>query len=153
MRDLASRDMRTLRRLAPPCALAQSRLAGAGSRAATDGDGWPGRRALRAGTLTTSPAVYVGGQAITFTGSLGVAGVRTIGLQLHMNRPGDQWFAVRGFKAKTDANGGFRFAFPAPSMFGIRYRVVSGKLATVPVAFNAKAQDLTMWVAGEEPGE
>ncbi|MBA2445105.1 MAG: hypothetical protein H0V49_07225 [Nocardioidaceae bacterium] len=38
-------------------------------------------------------------------------------------------------------------------MFGIRYRVVSGKVATSPVTFNAKGQDLTMWVAGEDPSQ
>jgi hypothetical protein len=103
------------------------------------------------GSLAISPATYVAGQAVTFTGSLGVPGVRKVRLQLHMNRPGDRWFAVRGFSGKTAANGGFTFDFRAPAMFGIRYRVVSGKIATAPVTFNAKAQDLTMWVAGERP--
>ena len=109
-------------------------------------------QSLRGGTLTTSPATYVGGQAVTFTGSLGVAGVRQISLQLHMNRPGDKWFAVRGFSGKTASNGSFSFGFQAPAMFGIRYRVVSGKLATAPVTFNAKAQDMTMWVVGDQLG-
>lgn len=105
---------------------------------------------VASGSLTTSPATYVGGQAITFTGSLGVPGVRSISLQLHMNRPGDKWFAVRGFSGKTASNGSFTFDFQAPAMFGIRYRVVSGRLATAPVVFNAKAQELTMWVVGEQ---
>ncbi len=108
-------------------------------------------RVMRGGSLSTTPATYVGGQAITFSGGLPVAGVRRISLQLHMNRPGDTWFAVRGFSAQTAADGSFRFEFPAPSMFGIRYRVVSGGIATTPVTFNAKAQDLTMWVAGTDP--
>lgn len=111
------------------------------------------RQALRGGSLATSPSAYVGGQAITFTGNLGVSGVRRIALQLHMNRPGDRWFGVRGFSSKTAADGSFDFEFPAPAMFGIRYRVVGGKAATPPVTFNAKAQDLTMWVAGPDPAE
>lgn len=105
------------------------------------------RTARRASTLATSPAAYVGGQAITFTGTLGVPGVRRISLELHMNRPGDTWFAVRGFAgATTAADGGFSFQFQAPSMFGIRYRVVAGRRATPPVTFNAAGQDVTMSV-------
>lgn len=100
----------------------------------------------RGGTLSSSPSTYVGGQAITFTGNLGVRGVKKLGLQLHMNRPGDKWFAVRGFSGKSAADGSFSFQFPAPSMFGIRYRVVAGKKATTPVSFNAASQDATMWV-------
>jgi hypothetical protein len=96
------------------------------SSSATSGTLLPSARyALRGGSLSTTPDTYVGGQAITFTGSLGVSGVRRIGLQLHMNRPGDKWFGVRGFSAKTAADGSFSFAFPAPAMFGIRYRVAA----------------------------
>jgi len=111
------------------------------------------RQTLRGGSLSTSPDTYVGGQAITFTGNLGVPGIRRIGLQLHMNRRGDKWFAVRGFSATTAADGGFNFEFQAPAMFGIRYRVAAAKVATPPVTFNAKAQDLTMWVAGTDPAQ
>ena len=41
-----------------------------------------------------------------------------------MNRPGDRWFAVRGFSGTTAADGSFCFSFPAPAMSGIRFRVV-----------------------------
>ena len=41
-----------------------------------------------------------------------------------MNRPGDQWFPVRGFSGTTAADGSFSFSFPAPAMGGIRFRVV-----------------------------
>ena len=37
-------------------------------------------RQARGGSLASSPAAYVGGQALTFTGSLGVPGVRRITL-------------------------------------------------------------------------
>jgi len=107
-------------------------------------------RQARGSSLAVSPRAYVGGQAVTFTGSLGVSGVRKISLQQHMNRPGDRWFPVRGFSGRTTSKGGFTFDFQAPAMFGIRYRVVSGKIATAPVTLNAKAQDLTMWVAGQD---
>ena len=121
------------------------------STVAASGTQLPSAGRARGGSLSTSPGTYVGGQAITFTGSLGVSGVRRIGLQLHMNRPGDTWFAVRGSSGKTAADGSFRFDFQAPAMFGIRYRVKASGIATPPVTFNAKAQDLTMWVAGEDP--
>lgn len=110
------------------------------------------RPAARGGSLTFSPTSYVGGQAVTFTGRLAVSGARRITLQQHMNRPGDRWFAVRGFSGTTAADGSFRFSFPAPAMLGIRYRVVAkGGAATPPVSFRAKGQDLTMWVAGLDP--
>lgn len=110
------------------------------------------RQAQRGSSLTSSPATYVGGQAITFAGNIGTPGKRKVTLQLHMNRPGDAWFPVRGFAGKkTAADGSFTFQFPAPSMFGIRYRVVSGKRATPPVSFNARIQDVTMWVEGLNP--
>ncbi|PUA80342.1 hypothetical protein C7S10_14525 [Nocardioides currus] len=84
-----------------------------------------------------------------------MSGVRTITMQQHMNRPGDQWFAVRGFTGTTAADGSFSFAFPAPAARGIRFRVVARKakrlVATAPVVFNAKSQDLTLWVAGPDP--
>ena len=59
---------------------------------------------------------------------------------------------MRGFSGTTAADGSFGFSFPAPAMFGIRYRVVGkGGTVTPPVSFNAKGQDLTMWVAGLDP--
>jgi hypothetical protein len=127
----------------PPAAATPGQGPDAGSQA---------RPAARGGSLTYSPQAYVGGQALTFSGSLGRSGTRRITLQQHMNRPGDRWFPVRGFSGKTAADGSFGFSFPAPAMFGIRYRVVAkGGLSTTPVSFNAKAQDLTMWVAGLDP--
>lgn len=110
------------------------------------------RLAARGGALAYTPQAYVGGQALTFNGTLGTSGVRKIRLQQHMNRPGDRWFPVRGFAGTTAADGSFGFSFPAPAMFGIRYRVVAkGGIATPPVSFNAKGQDLTVWVAGQDP--
>lgn len=110
------------------------------------------RLAARGGSLAFAPQAYVAGQALTFSGTLGRSGARRITLQQHMNRPGDRWFPVRGFSGTTAADGSFGFSFPAPAMFGIRYRVVGkGGTVTPPVSFNAKGQDLTMWVAGPDP--
>lgn len=108
------------------------------------------RLAARAGSLTYAPQSYVGGQALSFRGSLGRSGVRRITLQQHMNRPGDTWFPVRGFTGTTAADGSFAFSFPAPAMAGIRYRVAGkGGVVSPPVSFRAKGQDLTMWVVGQ----
>lgn len=117
--------------------------------AATASDG---RLAARAGSLAVSPQSYVGGQALTFTGRLARSGARRITLQQHMNRPGDSWFAVRGFSGTTAADGSFSFSFPAPAMGGIRFRVMGkGGVTSPPVSLRAKGQDLTMWVVGPDP--
>lgn len=87
---------------------------------------------------------YVGGQALTFAGNIGATGQRTLKLQSHMNRPGDGWEPIDGFSTTTQPSGDFSFVYPAPAMFGISYRVVSGALTTPGVEFQALSQDLTL---------
>jgi hypothetical protein len=118
-----------------------------------------GDRAVTARASSASLAVlavpagaYVAGQSLTWQGNIGATGVRRISLQLHISRPGDEWMAVDGFSGQTDADGGFSFRFPAPAMNNIRYRVVSGSLATPPVEFDARAQDLTLALVGGDTG-
>ncbi|MFC6288193.1 hypothetical protein ACFP3Q_14045 [Nocardioides sp. GCM10027113] len=103
----------------------------------------PGVAGPRA-SLTVSPRVYVGGQAVTFTGNVGRTGERRIVLQQHLGRSGDSWERVEGFSARTDRSGDFRFTHPAPSMFGIRYRVKTKGSVTPAWTFKAKSQDLTV---------
>jgi hypothetical protein len=111
------------------------------------------------GSLTVSPSNYVGGQRLTWTGNVGHAGARTLVLQAHMGRPGDVWGTVDGFRSSTNANGGFKFTYPAPSMFNIRYRVKAGRYVSPSKLFYAKSQELTIRVTGQpdtntnEPGE
>lgn len=93
------------------------------------------------GSLSVSPRTYVAGQEATFTGSLGRSGKRTIHLEQHMGRPGDSWARIEGFRTTTDSSGRFRFTYPAPAMFNIRYRVSSGQLATPAFTFRAKTQE------------
>lgn len=101
--------------------------------------------AAAAALRITPDSSYIGGQAVDFEGNIGQSGVRKVLLQFHMNRPGDEWSPVEGFAGvNTTADGGFDFTFTAPSMFGIRYRAVSGSLATPPVTFNSQSQDLTL---------
>jgi hypothetical protein len=104
------------------------------------------------GSLSVSPKKYVGGQAVTFEGKLGVSGVRKIWLQSYMGRPGDQWSRVKGFRSKTSRNGSFTFTYPAPSMFGIKYRVASRGVSTPAYTFNARSQDLVLTTVPNSSG-
>ncbi|MDO9454566.1 hypothetical protein [Nocardioides sp.] len=107
-------------------------------------------RAGRSG-LHVTPSSYVGGQGLRWTGSLGVPGRRRIVLQQNMNRPGDTWDTIAGFSRRTRANGTFSFTYPAPSMFGVSFRVKGGPRATSRVTFDAKTQDVALWVSGTDP--
>ena len=97
-------------------------------------------------TLKVTPSTYVAGQKMTYSGSLGGHGRKQIHLQFNMNRPGDRWTDVAGSGSRTDAAGRFRFTFPAPAMWGISYRVVSGRLATPAYKFHAKSQEVVLSV-------
>lgn len=103
--------------------------------------------ARTSGSLNVSPKLYVGGQAVTFRGNLGVNGARTIWLQSHMGRPGDDWRRVQGFRTTTARDGSFKFKYPAPSMFGIKYRVASRGVATPAHKFDARSQDVVLTTA------
>lgn len=103
-------------------------------------------------SLSVSPGVYVGGQQLTFEGNLGVAGERRLRLQVNMNRPGEGWRDVDGFRAWTKSDGSFRFTHPAPSMFGIRMRVASGGSATPVHSFDARSQDLVLSFVSDRSG-
>ena len=96
-------------------------------------------------SLTVTPATdYVGGQALVFSGNIGATGERRVHLQLNAGYSGEVWGDIDGFSAPTAANGDFSFVYPAPAMFGIRYRVASGNLSTPFVTFDAHSQDLTV---------
>jgi hypothetical protein len=95
------------------------------------------------GSLTVSPGSYVGGQLVTFSGNMGVPGKRKIHLQFSMSN-GSSWVDVEHSAAYTASNGSFSFGFPAPSMFNIKMRVVSGSLATPSWNFNAKSQEVAV---------
>jgi hypothetical protein len=101
-------------------------------------------------SLTVSRSNYVGGQRLIWTGNVGHRGERRLVLQFNMGTvTGNSWSTVEGFSARTRADGSFSFAYPAPSMFNIRYRVKAGPYATPARLFNAKTQDLTIRVTGE----
>lgn len=102
-----------------------------------------------AASLSVTPVTdYVGGQALVFAGNIGAGGTRTVHLQLNAGYSGPVWGDVDGFTAKTSSNGDFSFTYPAPAMFGIRYRVASGALTTPYVTFDAHSQDLTVTPSG-----
>ena len=103
--------------------------------------------------LRVSPGRYVGGQKVTFAGNIGRQGRHRLHLQTHMARPGDKWTNLDArIRARTRPNGSFRFSHIAPSMFGIRVRVVSGRAHTPPVRFNARSQDLVLAAPGQVAG-
>jgi hypothetical protein len=106
--------------------------------------------ARKRAALRVSPGRYVGGQKVTFAGNIGKKGRHRLRLQTHMNRPGDAWTNLDArIRARTRANGSFRFSHIAPSMFGIRMRVASGRAHTPPVKFNARSQDLVLAAPGQ----
>lgn len=102
------------------------------------------KEAAARASLSVSPGTYVAGQKMTFAGTLGVRGRKNIHLQYHMNRPGDAWTDVQGSARHTDSAGRFRFTFPAPAMWGISYRVVSGRAVTPKYTFHAKSQEVML---------
>lgn len=108
--------------------------------------------AAQKASLDVSPRVYVGGQRLTFDGNIGKAGKRRVHVQTHMARPGDSWVDLEGSGAMTDANGNFKFNQRAPSMFGIKLRVVSGGTATPAFVSDARSQDLTLRAISGVPG-
>jgi hypothetical protein len=102
------------------------------------------------GSLAVSPTNYVGGQRLTWTGSVGHPGRRPLVLQFAMGVvKGHTWSTVAGFRDHTRKDGSFSFTYPAPSMFNIRYRVKAGQYASPARVFNAKTQDLTLRVTGQ----
>lgn len=126
-----------------PLRAALSVLAGAVALALFASPG-PSSAAAASSLRVTPGDHYVGGQALTFAGNIGATGQRTLKIQSHMNRPGDGWEPIDGFSTTTQPDGDFAFVYPAPAMFGISYRVVSGALTTPEVLFEALSQDLTL---------
>jgi hypothetical protein len=105
------------------------------------------RRAVA--SLDYSPKLFVGGQRLTFTGDLGVRGRRVIRLQMHLNRPGDEWITIDGFRRRTQRDGSFRFGYLAPSMRDKKMRVRGkGGYVTPAHTFNARSQDLLLLAPG-----
>jgi hypothetical protein len=100
------------------------------------------------GSLSVTPTSYVAGQAVRLRGRLGTT-VRTVHLQLNMNRAGDSWVDVPDSTHSTDNGGNFDFWLRAPAMFKISYRVVAGTLATTSYLFSAHPQELTLAPVGK----
>ena len=101
--------------------------------------------------LSVSPGVYVGGQALTFEGNLGRRGVQRIHVEFQMS--GDSWTTPGGgFSTWTKGDGSFRFRFPAMSMFGIKVRVASNRVATPARTLNARSQELVLRTETDTPG-
>lgn len=101
--------------------------------------------ARQAGNLSISPKEFYGGQGVTFKGNIGTAGKRSVWLEFHMGRAGDDWTRIEGSTRETEADGSFDFVFPARGMNNIKLRVAAaGGLATDPVNFTAHDQAATV---------
>lgn len=81
-------------------------------------------------SLSISPAIFVGGQSLTFTGTLAGAPNSSLKIQTLFNRPGDSWNTRDGVVASTNSSGGYSFAYPGPNNFGISFRVLAGNGTT-----------------------
>ncbi|NYJ01629.1 hypothetical protein HNR19_002327 [Nocardioides thalensis] len=107
--------------------------------------------ARRAGNLTISPGEFYGGQGVTFKGNIGTAGKRSIWLEFHMGRAGDDWTRIEGSTRETEADGSFEFVFPARGMNNIKLRVAAaGGLATEQKNFTAHDQAVTLAVQPDD---
>lgn len=93
-------------------------------------------------SLTVGPSEYVPGEALTFSGSLGIPGVRKIRIQQHQSRAGDSWNDLTAAQWKTAKDGSFSFTFPGPAMKGLRLRVAGGGAVTPPWTADPGAQDV-----------
>jgi hypothetical protein len=110
----------------------------------------PGSSETRiSGSLSISPQHFYGGEAVTFSGSIGRGGKHKIWLEFNMNRPGDGWTKIDGSNHYTDASGHFKFQFPARGMLNISIRVASQGTATPGVKFQAEDQAVSVAV---QPG-
>lgn len=74
-------------------------------------------------SLRVTPERFVGGQALTFVGRLPSAPGADLKIQTRFDRPGDGWITRPGVVGRTDGGGAFSFVHPAPSNFGVSYRV------------------------------
>ncbi|MAS55000.1 hypothetical protein [Nocardioides sp.] len=122
-------------------ALAVGLLAGTG---ATDASA---ERA--ASTLTVTPDVFVGGQALRFVGQIDGAPNAKLRIETLTNRPGDEWNLRDEIVATTDGQGHFDFEYPGPSNFGIKYRVRTTTNRTSPAAlFEPRQQEVVLSLDG-----
>lgn len=102
-----------------------------------------------ASSLTISPQVFVGGQSLTFEGTLSGASNARLKIETLFNRAGDSWITRDGNVGTTDAQGNFRFSFPGPNNYNIRYRVKAvGGSASPAVLLQPRQQEVVLSLNG-----
>lgn len=100
--------------------------------------------------VTPGRGAYVGGTALVFKGNIGARGKRRVRIQ-SSQRAGAPWEDLQLPRRRTKANGSFRFKVPAPSMWGIRFRVAGkGGHATPLWTAAARAQEVLLEVQSNE---
>ena len=100
-------------------------------------------------TLEIGPEEFVGGQSLTFTGSLPEAPSTKLRLQTLFNRVGDAWSTRDEIVGTTDATGSFSFDYPGPGNYGIRYRVQAVTGAVTPAVFLEPRQQEVVLSVGD----
>lgn len=112
--------------------------------------------AVALGSLNVSPDFTYGGQQLTFAGDIG-SGRQVIRLQRRGN-PSAAWADVidprtgRAFTVETDADGSFRFTFPAFAMNGAYVRLANRNgVGTTPHLMKTVHQDATLDIVEAGP--
>ena len=113
----------------------------------------PGVSAQSQGSsLSITPKVFVGGQALRFVGKIQGAPGKVLRIQTRTNRKGDSWLTRDGAVATTNGQGRFDFVYPAPNNFGISYRVRASNGRTSPIkVLKPRQQEVTLSLNGRAP--
>jgi len=109
-------------------------------------------------SLVVQPSGTYGGQAVTFSGDMGVRQVQRIRLQ-HRGSVTASWEDVidprtgKLFSSSTQADGSCRFTFVSPTMNLVYFRVVSRYAQTPAHAFHTEHQEAEISVDESNPAD
>lgn len=103
-------------------------------------------------SLSITPKVFVGGQALRFVGRIAGAPRKKVRIQTRTNRSGDSWITRAGTVGSTNGKGQFNFVYRAPNNFGISYRVRASNGRTSPVKIlQPRQQEVVLSLNGGAP--
>ncbi len=106
----------------------------------------------QASSLSITPKVFVGGQALRFVGRIKGAANKPLRIQTRTNRSGDNWITRSGTVGSTNGQGKFSFVYQAPNNFGISYRVRASNGRTSPLkVLEPRQQEVVLSLNGRDP--